>query len=353
MVSAAADTLRLEISNAFGGSDLPITAAALALPGNQTAGVSEIQTDTLRALTFSGSKSFVVPSGAVILSDPVDLAVDALSVLSVSIYLENGQTTNAITSHPGSRTTSYFAPGNLLDQETLGDAATAEHWYFISGIEGSVKKSTSAVVIVGDSLTDGRGSTTNGNDRWPDQLMRRLQKHRATKDVAVVNKAAGGNRILADGLGPNALGRIDRDVVAQAGVEYAIIFEGVNDIGTADTDEASQREVGNRVIQAYQQMILRLHRHGIAVFGATITPMTGPGQVYGDPNREATRARVNKWIKTSGQFDAVIDFDAVVRDPRHPERLQERYNSGDYLHLNPEGYKVMAAAVDLDLLSAR
>lgn len=350
VVSLAADSVRLEVSNAFGGSDLPITAATIALPANQTAGISAIRTDTLHTLTFSGSESFVIPSGAVVLSDPVHMSVPALSILSISIYLENGQATNSITSHPGSRTTSYFAPGNLVDESDLEGSTSAAHWYFISAIEGRVKKGASAVAIVGDSITDGRGSTTDGNDRWPDQLMRRLQNH--TGSVAVVNKAAGGNRILADGLGPNALGRIDRDVVAQAGVRYAIIFEGVNDIGTAATDEATQAEVGSRIIQAYQQMILRLHRHDIAVFGATITPMSGPGQVYGDPNREATRTAVNEWIRTSGQFDAVIDFDAVVRDPDQPDQLLEQYDFGDYLHLNPEGYKAMAAAVDLDLFKA-
>lgn len=348
-VTLAADTLRLEISNVFGGADLPITAATVALPGNQTAGISAIQTGSLQALTFSRSDSFIVPNGAVVVSDPIHLPVEALTVLSISIYLEQGQTTNSITSHPGSRTTSYFARGNRVSDADLADSATADHWYFISSIEGRVSKGASSLAIVGDSITDGRGSTTNGNDRWTDRLARRLQND--TVRVAIVNKAAGGNRVLADGLGPNALGRVDRDVVALAGVRHAIIFEGVNDIGTAATDEASQLQVAQRLIQAYQQMILRLHRHHIAVFGATITPMTGPGQVYGDPNREVTRTTVNEWIRNSGQFDAVIDFDAVVRDPDQPEQLLAQYDSGDHLHLNPQGYKAMADAVDLDLFS--
>jgi lysophospholipase L1-like esterase len=349
MVSLAAETIRLEISNAFGGSDLPITAASIAQPTNQTSGISGIRSDTAKPLTFSGWGSIVVPNGAVVLSDPIDFPVSAQSIVSVSLYLENGQMTNLITSHPGSRTTSYFAPGNQTAEGQLQDPASAEHWYFISAIEGVTEDKASAIAIVGDSITDGRGSTTNGNDRWPDQLLELLQEDPSTANIAIVNQAAGGNRILADGLGPNALGRIDRDVVAHPGVEYAIIFEGVNDIGTAPTDEASQSAVGERIIQAYDQIIVRLRRHGITVLAATITPMSGTGQEYGHPNREKTRQTVNEWIRSSGKFDAVIDFDEAVRDPDHPEQLLGDYDTGDHLHLNPAGYKAMADAVDLSL----
>lgn len=349
MVSLDADVIRLEISNAFGGSDLPITAVTVALPANQTAGISGIKADTAQQLTFSSSKSFIVPNGAVVISDPIDFQVEAQSILTVSIYLEKGQTTNSITSHPGSRTTSYFVPGNHVGDEDLEDAASAAHWYFISAIEGYVDREASAVAIVGDSITDGRGSTTDGNDRWPDQLLARMQDQSGTDKIAIVNQAAGGNRILNDGLGPNALGRIDRDVLAHPGIAYAIIFEGVNDIGTAEDNDMIQEETGDRIIQAYDQMILRLHRHGIAVFGATITPMTGEGQTYGTAARERTRQRVNKWIRSSGKFDAVIDFDKAVRDPDKPEALLGDYDSGDYLHLNPQGYKAMAEAIDLSI----
>lgn len=349
MVSLDAATIRLEISNAFGGSDLPITAASIAQPSNQTAGISGIRSDTAKPLTFSGLESIVVPNGAVAFSDPVKFPVSAQSIVSVSLYLKDGQTTNFITSHPGSRTTSYFAPGNQVSAGQLEDPASADHWYFISAIEGQSRDEVSTIAIVGDSITDGRGSTTNGNDRWPDQLLDRLQADPSTTKIGILNQAAGGNRILADGLGPNALGRIDRDVIAHSGVQHAIIFEGVNDIGTAATDEASQGLVGNRIIQAYDQMILRLHRHGIAVLGATITPMTGPGQDYGHPNREKTRQTVNEWIRSSGKFDAIIDFDKAVRDPDNPEQLLTQYDTGDHLHLNPAGYKAMADAIDLGL----
>jgi lysophospholipase L1-like esterase len=339
----------LQISNAFGGSDLPITAVTLALPSNQTAGIRSVQADTVKKLTFSGSESIIIPNGASVFSDTIRFPVSAQSLLSVSIYLQKGQTTNSITSHPGSRTTSYFISGNHVSSADLEGAASADHWYFINSVEAQLDASASTIAFVGDSITDGRGSTVNGNNRWPDQLLARLQNTSSLDNIAILNVAAGGNRILADGLGPNALGRIDRDVVAHAGVCFAVVFEGVNDIGTAPTDSASQRRVGDRLIQAYEQIIIRLQRHGIAVFGGTITPMTGPGQTYGDPNREQTRQRVNEWIRKNGKFDAVIDFDAAVRDPAQPDRLLERYDTGDHLHLNADGYQAMAAAVDLTL----
>jgi len=348
-------TIRLQFSNAFGGSDLPITAVTVALPTNGSAGASGIDTKTLQPVTFSGSPSFIVPNGAVVFSDPLNITVAAEQILAVTMYLETGQTTNFITGHPGSRTTSHMAPGNLVDAADIAasDAAkSTDHWYFLTGIEAWLPASKSSLIIVGDSITDGRGSTTNGNDRWPDQLVTRLQAGGSgTSGVAVVNEAAGGNRILADGLGPNALGRIDRDVIAQSAARYVIIYEGVNDIGTAAATTEAQTAVSDRVIAALDQMVLRLHRFGIAVFGATITPCSGPDQAYGEPAIEAARLRINEWIRTSGRFDAVVDFDAAVRDPANATQLDPKYNSGDYLHLNPEGYKVMAETVDLKLFT--
>ena len=343
------DTLRLQISNVFGGSDLPITAATIALPPTNEAGGSSIQGSTLTGLTFSGSEDFIVPSGGSVLSDPVRFPVKSGTIISVSAYLEAGQTTNEITSHPGSRTTSYFAHGNQVGAEDLEGAASAEHWYFISSIEGRVSKHASSVVVVGDSIADGRGSTTDQNDRWPDQLRLRMQDDRSTRDIAVINQAAGGNRVLADGLGPNAFGRIDRDVIAMPGTRYAIIHDGLNDIGTAEPDEAAQQDVGDRLIGAYSQIIDRLHRFDVAVFGATITPLLGPESVYNDPAWEKTRRRVNEWIRGSGRFDGIVDFDEAVRDPEEPDRLKKEFNSGDDLHLNPQGYEAMAKAVDLKL----
>jgi lysophospholipase L1-like esterase len=329
---------------------------SIALPVNNTSGSAAILPSSVQPVTFSGSAAFQVPNGAVVFSDPIAFPVVAGQVLSVTMYLAAGQATNSITGHPGSRTTSYMAPGNHLtaaNLSTVAGAANVDHWYFISGVDAYLPASSSALVIVGDSITDGRGSTTNGNNRWPDQLRARMQASNATaaKNVAVINEAAGGNRVLADGLGPNALGRIDRDVIAQSGVGYMLVYEGVNDIGTAATDAATQAATADRLIAAFKQMVIRVHRFGIPAFGATITPFSGPGQTYSDPEREIQRQRVNEWIRTSGTFDAVVDFDAAVRDPANATQLDPRYNTGDYLHLNPEGYRIMAAAVDLTLFS--
>lgn len=353
-ITQDASTIRLSFSNAFGGSDLPITAATVALPASGTgAGSSAIKPGSAKTVTFSGKSDFLVPNGALVISDPIKFPVKAQSVLTVTLYFASGQVGQSITGHPGSRTTSWLAPGNLVsaaDLKSSAGAQSTDHWYFLSSIEAYQSERASALYIVGDSITDGRGSTTNANNRWPDQLLACLQKAgRSLSSIAIINQAAGGNRVLADGLGPNALGRIERDVLARpgSGVRYALIFEGVNDIGTAALDQASQQSVGDRLISAYEQMIARLHAHGIAAFGATITPMSGPGQAYGEPEREKTRQRVNEWIRKSGRFDAVVDFDKAVRDRGNATMLDKRWDSGDYLHLNPDGYKTMAEAVDL------
>jgi lysophospholipase L1-like esterase len=198
--------------------------------------------------------------------------------------------------------------------------------------------------MVGDSLTDGRGSTTNGNDRWPDQLLDRLQSQHSTSDIAILNQAAGGNRVLNDGLGPNALARLDRDVLAQSGVKWLVVLEGINDIGTAAATEAAQKKVADDLIAAYDQIITRAHAVGIQVFGATLLPFGGNG--FDDPAgfREAARQTVNEWIRTGGAFDAVLDFDRTTRDPSNPRQLLAAYDSGDHLHLNPTGYRALADA---------
>lgn len=241
----------------------------------------------------------------------------------------------------------------MEDVASVSGTQSSEHWYFISALEGYVPTSlsTRAFAIVGDSITDGRESTNNANNRWPDNLLRRMQALNATgtleQHIAVINQAAGGNRVLYDGNGPNALGRIDRDVLAHSGIAYAMIFEGVNDIGTAATDTAAQQNVGTRLLAAYDQIITMVHARGLPIFGATITPFGGEGQVYSDPTREATRQRVNAWIRESGRFDAVVDFDAVVRDPANATILNPLYDSGDHLHPNEAGYQLMADSFDL------
>jgi lysophospholipase L1-like esterase len=340
--------LRLRFSNAFGGAVLPITKVYVAFPLGGRAGVGAIQAGTSRPVTFGGRASTVVPVGAQVVSDPLNLDVAPRTNLTVTTYLATGQESTDITSHPGSRTTSHLVAGDHATDPDLPGATTVDHWYFLSGAE--VRRDATASVMLGDSLTDGRGSTTNLNDRWPDRLLDRLQASRRTAGVAIVNQAAGGNRVLNDGLGPNALARLDRDVLAQSGVTSLIVFEGVNDIGTADATPDAQRQVADDLIAAYDQIITRAHAQDIRVYGATITPFGGnTGYDDAQGHREAARQRVNQWIRTAHRFDAVLDFDRTAADPADPRRLAPAYDVGDHLHLNPAGYHALANAVPVRL----
>ncbi|EME86875.1 uncharacterized protein MYCFIDRAFT_77321 [Pseudocercospora fijiensis CIRAD86] len=365
-ISTGASQIRLRLSNAFGTTNLPITAATIALPvaysGRNFTGSSGINKTTVRPLTFSGNQSISIPNGALAVSDPLAFALKAGQVLSITIYLADGQQGNAITSHPGSRTQSWIAHGDHTTSSNMTDpsATSVFHWYFISALEAWQPAEYGALAIVGDSITDGRGSDNNGNSRWPDLLFSRLQRESMLGDllqkISIANQAAGGNRILADGLGPSALSRIERDVLAQSGVRYALIFEGVNDIGVAGSDSTNQTAIYNALIQAYQQMITRIHARGIAVFGATITPfgcMNTTLQPYATPEREATRLKVNTWIRKSigmaGGFDAIVDFDAIARNPRNATQLNPLYDLGDCLHMSPVGYRALADGFPLDV----
>ncbi|HUQ60850.1 SGNH/GDSL hydrolase family protein [Lentzea sp.] len=341
-VTVGGRRLRLRFSNAFGGAVLPLTSVTVALPAGGEAGVSSIKPGSVRRVTFNGRSSVDVRIGALVVSDPLDFALAPGTNLTVTAYLARGQASSRVTSHPGSRTTSHLLAGDHAEAADLPGATPVDHWYFLSGVE-VLRSRTSGVVVIGDSLTDGRGSTTNGNDRWPDQLFDRV------RDVPVLNQAAGGNRVLDDGLGPSVLARLDRDLLAQSGVRRLILFEGVNDIGTADTTAAAQQAVAEDLIAAYQQIIDRAHAHDIDVYGATLLPFGGHG--YDDPGgfRESARQTVNRWIRTSRRFDAVLDFDAVVRDPAGPRRLLPVADVGDHLHLTPTGYRMLAQAVPLRL----
>ncbi|KPI20382.1 hypothetical protein OK074_1211 [Actinobacteria bacterium OK074] len=342
---------RIRLSNAFGGTDLPVTSASVALPVDGGAGVGAIVPGSARPVTFDGQPGIDIPKAAQAVSDPLDLDVGPGTNLTVTLYLATGQASTAITSHPGSRTTSYLLAGDHLDDTDLTGATTADHWYFLSGVETWSGPATTAAVLLGDSLTDGRGSTTNRNDRWPDQLLARLQSRPATADVAILNQAAGGNCVLRDCLGPNALSRVDRDVLAQSGVRWLLVFEGVNDIGAAATTDSATRRITADLGTAYRQIVTRAHAQGIRVYGATLTPFGGNS--YNDPAgaHEAARQAVNRWIRTSGRFDAVVDFDKAVRDPENPRRLLPAYDVGDHLHLNPTGYRALADAVPAHLFT--
>ncbi|MBM2619806.1 SGNH/GDSL hydrolase family protein [Actinoplanes sp. LDG1-06] len=335
-VTVGGSRVRVRLSNAFGGAALPITAAAVALPLDGRAGVSSVRPGSSRPLTFGGRPGTTVPVGAQAVSDPVALPVGRGANLTITLYLAGGQASLDLTSHPGSRTTSYLIGGDHHTALDLPGAVGVAHWYLISGVE--VEADVPAMAIVGDSLTDGRGSTTDGNDRWPDQV--------TGARVAVLNQAAGGNRVLNDGLGPNVLARLDRDVLATSGVDRMLIFEGVNDIGTAPATVAGQKAVREELIYAYEQIVTRAHAVDIRVYGATITPFGG-NTGYDDPDgyREDTRTAVNSAIRHNGLFDDVVDFDAAVRDPGSPRMLSQAFDTGDHLHLNPAGYRAMAGVV--------
>jgi lysophospholipase L1-like esterase len=339
-VTVGDSRFRLHLSNLFGGAPLPITAAAVALPAGGQAGVSAIQAGTTQAVTFGGQPSVTIAVGKETITDPLDFAVPSGANLTVTLYLATGQASSNITSHPGSRTTSYLVKGNHLQDTALTNPTPVDHWYFLSGVDMWSSADTGAAVILGDSLTDGRGSTTNGNDRWPDALFSRLHTQAATANVAVANEAAGGNAVLSGGLGPTALSRFDRDVLGQSGVRWLIVFEGVNDLGSNGATKTTD------LIAAYQTFITKAHAAGISVYGATITPFGGSGYDIG--GNETARQAVNTWIRTSMKFD-VLDFDQTVRDPANTRVLRPAYDSGDHLHLNHAGYQALADTVPTGL----
>ncbi|MEU4766589.1 SGNH/GDSL hydrolase family protein [Actinosynnema sp. NPDC023794] len=350
-VSVGGTQLRLRFSNAFGGAPLPITAVTVAQPRGGQAGVNAIEPGTSRQVTFHGKTSTTIQKGAQTVSDPISFPLAAQANLTVTAYLAQGQASTSITSHPGSRTTSHLLAGDHVRADTMSGSTPTDHWYFLSGVEVLSGPTTASVVVLGDSLTDGRGSTTNGNNRWPDLLLARLQSQPDTADVAVINQAAGGNSVLRGGLGPTALSRLDRDVLAQSGIGWLLVFEGVNDIGGSPATDAGQRQVATELIDAYDQIIVQSRAQGIRVYGATITPFGGNGYDDAAGHHDQARQAVNTWIRTSGRFDAVIDFDQAVRDPAQPRRLRAAYDSGDHLHLNPTGYRALADAVPAHLLT--
>ena len=260
------------------------------------------------------------------------------------------------TGHPGSRSTSYYVHGDQVSAADLPDAKHVDHWYQISRKSTcGLHRGAGVVVALGDSITDGHAATTNGNDRWTDVLAARLQASKKTRNIGVSNQGIGGNHLLTDGLGPNVLARFDRDVLAPAGVRWLIVFEGVNDLGglarIGEVPAEQHAALVARVIAAYQQIIERAHAHGLRVFGATITPYAGSDYYHPGPLSEADRQAVNAWIRAAGHFDAVIDFDAVVRDPAHPDQLLPAFDCGDHLHPSPAGYKAMGESIPLDLFA--
>jgi lysophospholipase L1-like esterase len=245
--------------------------------------------------------------------------------------------------------------GDLVTAPDLPDAKKVDHWYQVSGVDVVAPKGAASIVVLGDSITDGHGATTNGNDRWTDVLAERLRAFPNNRSLSVLNEGIGGNHLLTDGLGPNALARFNRDVLAQTGVRYLILLEGVNDLGglarSGEVSAAEHSALVKRILGSYSQIIARAHAHAIKVLGATILPYTGSNYYHPGASSEADRQAVNQWIRTPGHFDAIVDFDEATRDPSHPERLLPSYDCGDHLHPSPEGYRVMAGAVPLSVFA--
>jgi lysophospholipase L1-like esterase len=350
-VSLGGSQVRVEFSNEYGEQPLLIGAAHVALAGEKGA----IESGTDRPLTFGGSPSVTVPPGAPILSDPVNLTVAPLDSLAISLFLP--EVTPATTWHNDARQTAYISgEGNFAAQASFESAQTVPSRIFLSEIMVDAAPDARAVVMFGDSITDGDGSTLDANHRYPDILAERLNE--AGAKVAVLNEGISGARVLRDRMGDNALSRFDRDVLSHPRVDTVVLMMGINDIGWPETILVPKGEPApstEEIITGYEQLIARAHANGLRIIGATLTPFEntfegGPLFGYYDEAKEAKRQAVNEWIRTSGAFDGVIDFDAIARDPARPKHIRAEYDKGDHLHPNDAGYRAMAEGVDLKLL---
>jgi lysophospholipase L1-like esterase len=343
--------LRVVLSNTFGTASLTIGAAQVALRDQDAA----ILPRSNRILTFGGEARTTIPAGAVLVSDPVDLVVRDFADLAIDLYLPDDTAASQapMTTHPASWQTNYVSPpGNHAGATRMpvqtttayrrGDGLPSSTWFFLARVEVMAPPQAGAIVVLGDSITDGTASTIDTNNRWPDHLARRLAK--AGARMAVLNAGIGGNRVLNEGNGPSALARFDRDVIAQTGVTHVIVLEGINDIGQGRQNASPSAA---DLIAAHKQMIERAHARGIKIYGATLTPFEGAN--YWTSVGEAKRQALNEWIRASQAYDAVFDFDAAVRDPNHQTRMLAQYDSGDHLHLNAAGYEAVANSIDLTL----
>jgi lysophospholipase L1-like esterase len=341
-ISVGGERFRVRLTNEFGAQPLLIGTAHVAI----SAGGAAIKPGTDRVLTFSGHSSITVPPGAPVLSDPVDLKAADLASLAISIYLP--QTTGPATWHLEGKQTAYIVLGDATGASDLGaSATTSTARFFLSGVEAGSFERKSAIVTFGDSITDGTQSTVDTNHRWPDRLAERLAAS-GDDDTGVVNEGISGNRILHDNAGPNALSRFDRDVLATPAVRFMTVLLGINDIGFGGFIP-TEAVTADDIIGGYRQLIARAHSRGIRIYGATLTPFDNVGSPYFSAAHEVQRQAVNAWIRTSGEFDAVIDFDKVVRDPNNPSKILPAFDSGDHLHPSDAGYKAMADSINLKL----
>jgi lysophospholipase L1-like esterase len=337
---------RVRLSNAYGATPLVVGAAHIALRSSGSAIVPASD----HPLTFSGRASIVIPAGAEVLSDAVDLEVPQSGDLAISIFAP--AKTGPPTWHStGLHTTYVSGPGDFTSNADIPGAITHQAWYWIEGVDVTAPEKTAVVVTFGDSITDGAASTVDTNHTWPAELaLRLLASSGKAPQTAVLNAGISGNRIWHDNIGANALERFGHDALAQAGVRTVIVLLGINDIGFSNLPGvADQAVTADDVIAGQRQFIERAHVRGLKVIGATLLPFNGA--MYYSADAEAKRSAVNAWIRTSGAYDGVIDFDAATRDPEHPTKVQAAFDSGDHLHPNDAGYKAMGDAIDLSLFA--
>jgi len=341
-ITISGSRVRMRLSNIFSNGPITVASARLA----RSAGMGVIDPAYGDPAIVGGDNSVPPAPGAAAVSDPLTFDAPALTRLTVSLFIPSAP--SEVTGHPGARTTSYLQAGNVVRATAMPDAARAERWYVIAGLEVVANDNPRVVIALGNSITDGRGSGTDRDTRWTDYLANRLAGDPRTRRVVTLNAGLGGNKVLAGGLGPTALVRLDRDVLDVPGARWLIVKEGVNDLGEARAP-GSAAQVAQDLIAAFQQIITRAHARGLRVYGATILPFEG--SQYGNAEQEAARQAVNAWIRTSGAYDAVIDFDAALRDPGHPSRLLPSADTGDHLHPNEAGYRMMAEMIDLVLFT--
>jgi lysophospholipase L1-like esterase len=347
--SIGGSKVRIRLSNEFGAKPILIGAASIGLAGENP----DIATGSLRPLTFGGSKSIIIPPGAPALSDPVDLSVTPLSEIAISLYLPAA--TDLGTVHPTGLQTAYVsAAGDFTASSAFPTVDTFTNRFFLTAVMVEPNSPSGAIVTFGDSITDGTNSSVDTNNRWPDVLARRLEE--AGVAAAVLNQGIGGNRLLSDGAGISALARFERNVLSQPSVSHVVIFLGINDIGWPGTaiEPSGIVRTADEIIAAYTQLIERAHLRSIKVIGSPLTPFENafagrPNQGYFTPEKEAKRLAVNNWIRTSGAFDGIIDFERILADPTHPARMAGAYDSGDHLHPNDAGYRAMGESIDLKL----
>jgi lysophospholipase L1-like esterase len=340
-VSIGGEKVRLKLTNEFSTGSTEIKAVELAY-AKTSGSSSEIDESSTVSLTFNGKAGVTMPAKGKAVSDAVNFKLDGRQNVAITIHYGSASSTS-VSGHPGSRTTSYLKAGNTTD---FSGATKTDHWYNILALEVEAPETAGAVAILGNSITDGRGSTTNEQNRWADVLSRRLLANEPTCQVGVLNMGIGGNCVLAGGLGPTGSSRYQRDLLGQEGVKWIILFEAVNDLGGAQNGV----QTAKRIIDVYKQIIREAHQKGIYVFGATITPFKGNN--YYSVDHEKGRSAINQWVRTTKMLDGVIDFDKAVRNPEDTIAMQSQFLfENDWLHLNAKGYETMGGCIDLSLFT--